>query len=143
MKRYIRPCSLIFPALLLLASQATLAQTKSIKETNAQTTNAWSGDQLYREFCAACHGTDGRGHGPAADAMRSQPTDLTLIAKHNGGRLNEVAMRMVISGETNVPAHGTTEMPTWGNVFRSISANETFAEMRVNALVKYLQQIQR
>jgi mono/diheme cytochrome c family protein len=33
--------------------------------------------QLYDASCANCHGTDGRGHGPAADALNPKPRDFT------------------------------------------------------------------
>ena len=33
--------------------------------------------QLYDKSCAGCHGTDGRGHGPAADALTPKPRDFT------------------------------------------------------------------
>ena len=31
----------------------------------------------YDTSCASCHGTDGRGHGPAADALNPKPRDFT------------------------------------------------------------------
>jgi cytochrome c oxidase cbb3-type subunit 2 len=33
--------------------------------------------QLYDRSCASCHGSDGRGHGPAADALNPRPRDFT------------------------------------------------------------------
>jgi mono/diheme cytochrome c family protein len=32
---------------------------------------------LYDTSCSNCHGTDGRGHGPAADALNPRPRDFT------------------------------------------------------------------
>ncbi len=52
-------------------------------------------------------------------------------------------MRAILKGDEAIVAHGTTEMPVWGDIFKSISANPTFGQMRVDALVKYLQSIQR
>ena len=127
---------------MLLGSYA-YAQTKQIKVEPAKTTNAWKGDELYREFCAVCHGVDAKGNGPAADAMKTKPSDLTQINRHNGDKFPVLHMRRVISGQDSVVAHGSLDMPTWGNSFKSISANATFAEMRINALVEYLQKIQK
>ena len=119
------------------------AQTKVVKEVNARQSNAWNGVDLYKEFCAVCHGADGRGAGPAASALKSQPTDLTTITRRNNGKFPELHMQQVIKGDAGITAHGSLDMPTWGNIFKSISANGTFAEMRINALVEYLKQIQR
>jgi len=33
--------------------------------------------RLYDTSCGSCHGTDGRGHGPAADALNPKPRDFT------------------------------------------------------------------
>jgi mono/diheme cytochrome c family protein len=122
---------------------ATFAQDKVVKKVTVQDSAAWKGDDLYKEFCAVCHGADGRGQGPAASALKELPTDLTLIARRNGGKFSDIHMRQVIAGDTQTPAHGSKDMPMWGDVFKSISANRTFAEMRVNALVDYLKKIQR
>jgi len=42
-----------------------------------------------------------------------------------------------------VAAHGNIEMPTWGDTFKSISASDSFGAMRIDALLQYLQKIQR
>jgi len=34
-------------------------------------------ERLYDTSCGSCHGTDGRGHGPAADALTPRPRDFT------------------------------------------------------------------
>ena len=38
------------------------------------------GRLLFRAYCAACHGADGKGGGPAAASLKSPPPDLTLIS---------------------------------------------------------------
>jgi mono/diheme cytochrome c family protein len=38
------------------------------------------GRMLYQFRCAACHGADGRGDGPAAAALKPPPKDLTTSA---------------------------------------------------------------
>lgn len=35
------------------------------------------GAELYRQNCQACHGSEGKGDGPAAAALTPRPTDLT------------------------------------------------------------------
>jgi len=137
-----RLCSLFIAWILLCAGMAT-AQTKVVKEVNARQSNAWTGPELYKEFCAVCHGVDGRGTGPAASALKSQPTDLTTIARRSNNKYPDLKIQQIIKGDPNIPAHGSSDMPTWGNIFKSISANGAFGEMRVNALVDYLKTIQR
>lgn len=36
-----------------------------------------SGEELYKQQCAACHGKTGKGDGPAAVALNPRPSDLT------------------------------------------------------------------
>jgi mono/diheme cytochrome c family protein len=141
----LRPRYTILIGLTLLAatSAAVYAQTKEIKIVPVQPTTAQKGDDLYREFCAVCHGADGKGNGPAAEALKTRPSDLTLITRHsNTNKVPAIQIMRVINGDDVVAAHGSKDMPTWGEAFKSISANSVFAEMRVRALVDYLQRIQ-
>ncbi|WP_303761550.1 FTR1 family protein [Alcanivorax jadensis] len=43
--------------------------------------------ELYQTQCAACHGAEGRGDGPAGAAMEPAPTDFTEVARYNGRSL--------------------------------------------------------
>lgn len=45
-----------------------------------------TGGSIYRVYCASCHGTQGKGDGQIADALRVRPADLTLLASHNKQR---------------------------------------------------------
>jgi mono/diheme cytochrome c family protein len=128
---------------LVLAATAVAQVPKVVKQTNARTSNAWTGDQLYKDFCAVCHGIDAKGNGPAASALKNAPTDLTQFSRRNGNKYNDLKMRNIINNTEVVSAHGSGEMPIWGDIFKSISANQTFGQMRVDALVKYLQSIQK
>jgi len=128
---------------LVLVATAAAQAPKVVKQTNAHTSNSWTGDQLYREFCAVCHGIDAKGSGPAASALKVTPTDLTQFSRRNNGKYNDLRMRNIIANTDAVGAHGTGEMPIWGDIFKSISANPTFGQMRVDVLVKYIQTIQK
>jgi mono/diheme cytochrome c family protein len=78
--------------ILLLASGMTMvaavaaAQQKKVKHVPVKPTSAASGEQMYNSYCAACHGKDGKGGGPAAAALKTAPTDLTTLAQKNGGK---------------------------------------------------------
>ena len=39
----------------------------------------------YQSSCASCHGVDGKGMGPVADALKTKPADLTTMTKKNNG----------------------------------------------------------
>ena len=127
-------------ALLLAAGVA--GQTK-IKRVPAKSSTSVEGLELYRQYCAVCHGTEGKGGGPAAAAMKATPTDLTRISQQNGGKYPEVRMQRLINGESDsVVAHGSKDMPVWGPIFRQTSANADLGAVKVFALVKYLESIQ-
>ena len=142
----IRPSNLLIGSFLALAGlvgSLASAQTKVIKEVNAHSIPSFKGQDLYHEYCAACHGQDGKGSGPAASALKVQPTDLTTLSRRNNNKFPVLALQAYIKGDREVAAHGTLDMPMWGDIFRSISSSRTTAEMRVNSLIDYLQQIQR
>lgn len=75
------------------------------------------GKQEYEAKCASCHGVSGRGDGPLAGLLKKSPSDLTQLAKKNGGVLPTGRLFDVIEGN-NVPSHGTRDMPVWGREFR-------------------------
>jgi len=105
-------------------------------------TGAIDGKGLYQEFCAACHGRDGHGNGPAAASLKTPAGDLTLIAKQSGGRFPDNKVLAILNGDTPAGAHGSREMPIWGKTFNEMSSNLSVAQGRKHALVSYLESIQ-
>jgi mono/diheme cytochrome c family protein len=103
-----------------------------------------SGSEVFRTYCAVCHGTGGRGDGPLAEDLRVRPPDLALIAKRNAGRYPEDKVRRIIDGRTLVKGHGGADMPVWGDAFRRASDGYSEAKVKekIDALVEYLRQIQ-
>jgi mono/diheme cytochrome c family protein len=67
------------------------------------------GPDLFRAYCAPCHGVDGKGAGPAAPALRVKPPDLTLLARSNRGPFPKVRVRQMIMGDQVAAAHGSRE----------------------------------
>ncbi len=96
---------------------------------------------LYRRFCAACHGIDGRGDGPAASALDPRPTDLTSLAYN----VDELVWR--IDGTQTIRAHGDSRMPVWGEVFaHGIEGDdppERRARVHVRAVAAYVRALER
>jgi mono/diheme cytochrome c family protein len=107
-----------------------------------------TGQVVFLRHCASCHGSAGKGDGPVATSLARPPSDLTTIARRNGGRFDESAVMAFIDGERYVAEHGTREMPVWGAVFqREHSAREEpwpayIALLEVRSLVDYLRSIQ-
>ncbi len=98
------------------------------------------GEKLYLEYCASCHGTDGKGGGPVAASLRTGVPDLTRIPLENG-KFPALKVKNMIAGEVTVPAHGNREMPVWGLYFRR-AKDQASSELNVLALTRYLESIQ-
>jgi mono/diheme cytochrome c family protein len=126
-----------------LAMYAEDQPQKVIKHVPVKPTSAASGSEMYKAYCAVCHGLDGRGRGPAADALKVPPTDLTSLAKNNGGKYPALRVTSSVRGEANTPAHGTAEMPVWGHLFRSMSGgHDAEVQQRVANLTEYIEGMQ-
>jgi Cytochrome c len=127
----------------VLAGAAGKFQTTSNSEMQFQTLiRSVEGPDLFRAYCASCHGKDGRGNGPAAPAMKIAAPDLTVIAKNNGGRFPSARVRRIIMGEEVITAHGSREMPVWGPIFHQIESDVDRGYVRLENLVKYVESIQ-
>jgi mono/diheme cytochrome c family protein len=101
------------------------------------------GPDLFQAHCAACHGSDAKGNGPLASALKAKPADLTVLAKNNGGQFPSARVRKTIIGEDVLASHGSREMPIWGPIFHQIEADQDFGNVRLQNLVKYLESIQQ
>src|SRR6201993_5576172 len=73
-----------------------------------------AGKAEFQSSCATCHGTDGKGKGPVSEQLKVPPPDLTILAKKNNGVFPTNAVYETIYGLKTIPAHGTREMPIWG-----------------------------
>lgn len=85
-----------------------------------------AGKQLYLRHCASCHGAGGEGDGPAAGAFKAPPTDLTRLAAKAGGGYPMADVMSAIDGRRLVAAHGTREMPVWGERFAQTLKGEPY-----------------
>jgi mono/diheme cytochrome c family protein len=117
-----------------------------IETLQAQTTATGdAGSQLFRTYCASCHGADARGSGPVAQQLRRMPPDLTTFTMRNGGMFPSERVRRIIDGR-DVASHGEREMPVWGDAFRRTRAgglSEDALAARIDAIVRYLEAIQQ
>lgn len=72
------------------------------------------GKMEFQKNCASCHGAGGMGDGPFVEFLRKKPADLTTIRKRNGGVYPQAKVYDTIRDPNRVRAHGTKEMPIWG-----------------------------
>ena len=146
-----------------MAQDANQGKTE-LPKSNTPFAARWSqnidlGEMEYLSSCAACHGLDGNGKGPLSAELKSQPADLTMLAKRNDGVFPVNAIYEVIDGRKAIKAHGTREMPIWGfrytpspnqalgstasDQYLNLSFDpELVARSRVLAVVDYLNRIQ-
>ncbi len=130
-------------AFLILISAISASQNTSIRIVPAPYTSAASGEEMYVAYCASCHGRDGRGHGPAASALKTIPPDLTALAQHNQGIYPADHVYSVLVGRTRLSAHGSADMPIWGPIFRRMGQGHPSEEqLRVTNINKYLESLQ-
>ncbi|MDR3698316.1 MAG: cytochrome c [Candidatus Sulfopaludibacter sp.] len=115
---------------------------QGVKKVAAKPTVAVAGKDLFREYCAVCHGTDGKGGGPAAAALKSAPTDLTQISKRNNGTFPEERMMRMLQGQEAVTAHGSQDMPVWGGIFNNMTPSLAMKQARLHGLMQYLEDLQ-
>ena len=124
---------------------AVAAAQKRVPETaqEKQLLDSFKGPELFKAYCATCHGKDGKGGGPMAASLRIAPADLTRIAARNGGKFPFLEVQKIISGEQRGPAtHGTREMPVWGPIFSEVSWDQDLGLVRIYSLAVYLEAIQ-
>jgi mono/diheme cytochrome c family protein len=131
---------LVVAAAALLGVGGAFAQT-TVKRAPIVPTSAADAPHMFQAYCAACHGKEGRGDGPAASALKKAPADLTRISQRNGGVFPAIHVRRFIEGLDETPAHGSRDMPIWGELFRSL--NQDTAQLRIAALTDYLKSLQQ
>lgn len=128
---------------LAVAQQAPAQTSPTVKHVPISNAPSNSGKDMFNSYCAVCHGTDGKGNGPAASAMKVPPTDLTVLAQKAGGKYPSAHVAAVIRGQASLPSHGSEDMPVWGPLFSSISqGHEGQVQQRVTNLVKYIETLQ-
>ena len=133
--------SVVFAGVLAAAAPAA-AQLPDV--TPQELKQAIPGGEVYRTYCASCHGAAGRGDGPLAGAMTRKPANLTEIAKRNGGVYPRELVFKVIDGREKVKGHGGADMPDWGETFKRSrdGGDEERVKTVIKSLVDYLETIQ-
>ena len=77
------------------------------------------GQLEFQVRCAACHGMEGLGDGPVGQLLKTPPPNLAMIAQRNGGSFPFERVFEIIDGRKEIAAHGTRDMPIWGDFYRA------------------------
>jgi len=147
MLKFVKPVICVMVALLLCVAGLAVAQNKpadNVKKVPVQPSSAASGEEMYKQYCAVCHGRDGKGNGPAAAELKQAPPDLTTLAKRHDGKFPDDYVSSVLRFGAKAPAHGTADMPVWGPLFASVSDSDNAkVQLRIANLSRYLKGLQQ
>jgi mono/diheme cytochrome c family protein len=139
--RFLALCSIV--AVVACAANAQKQNTPAAAQTQLPPTYLTSGPEMYKQYCAACHGTSGKGDGPAAYALRIPPANLTTLAKRHGGKFPYEYVAAVLRFGPGFTVHGSTDMPTWGPLFQVLDKqNERAVQQRIRNLSDDLASLQ-
>lgn len=127
--------------LVLAAVAVTVAADSSqakIKYVAARPVTNPDGAVVYQDYCAVCHGTVGRGNGPAAKVLDTPVPDLTRIAVRDGGfdRFH------VIVHVKHVDAAADSPMPRWQRTLKMSNGDYNATEVVMVNLTDYLERLQ-
>jgi mono/diheme cytochrome c family protein len=137
-----------YNALVLLLASTALAVTATCADAAWRKAEDFpSGQQLFQDHCATCHGTDGTGNGPTAQALKVPPADLTKISIRADGTFPATRVVEIIRYGGNVTGHGSQVMPVWGKVLSNEGGGGkgggAFSRRAVVELKRYLESIQK
>jgi mono/diheme cytochrome c family protein len=128
-------------ALLSIASVAGAGL--AVDQTQLPPTYMPSGEQTYKQYCGACHGSDAKGKGPLAPLLTTRTPDLTTLAKRHLDKFPYDYVSSILEFGPGVTAHGSSDMPTWGPIFRYFdNQNERVVRQRIRNLCDYLASLQ-
>ncbi len=135
-------------AILLGSAVATMAQAQTDVILRL-------GKAQFDQHCAVCHGLQGAGDGPLADLLTVPAENLATLAQRNGGRFPRLDVYQAIDGRRGIRAHGTDQMPIWGNRFNADALEavldkniphdvnvEEIVHGRIMSLVHYIETLQ-
>ena len=128
---------------LVLSQGFAYPQSTSRQKEPVRRADITSGKNMFLNYCASCHGVDGKGNGPAAAALKPAPTDLTTLAKANEGKYPAGFVSAMLKFGKNPVAHGSSDMPVWGSRFKMIDPNkDPTGQQHVDDVVAYIGSLQ-
>jgi mono/diheme cytochrome c family protein len=128
---------LLIAVLLLMA--AAIGFSKDLKVTPIVNSNTASGAQMYADYCAACHGADGKSDGRAVAFLKAPPPELSTLALRNGGKYPARRVSSILHARAPKHAEAVLDMPDWWALFRKGPE----AELRIRNLTKFVETLQQ
>ncbi len=117
-----------------------VAVAAGLVPASAQEPKQAIGEEIFIRYCAVCHGVDGTGNGPLADALKVVPPDLTALAKRNGGRFpTDRVAETILNGAA--PGHGKA-MIAWGRIFEKEGGTPS-AAAHILDLTRFIESLQQ
>lgn len=132
----------------LLVVSALAAQALALQ---ASAQDVAFGAGIYADHCVACHGQLGAGDGIVGELFAHRPANLRLLSKENNGVFPTDRVIEAIYGRADIPGHGQSKMPIWGDYFMTEALNgpaidpadaAMITQGRVLSVVSYLQSLQ-
>jgi mono/diheme cytochrome c family protein len=144
----IRTASRLAAAAAAVATLAAVAAAAAGQQTatpprTSLLTPSLSGIDNFTLYCAPCHGRDGKGGGPVANALKTPPADLTRISIRNKGVFPADRVRRFVTNGAEIPAHGSSAMPVWGPTFRALDSSDKLVDVRIANVIAYVESIQQ
>lgn len=106
------------------------------------------GAAFFAANCTSCHGGDGRGEGPLSKDLSPKPTDLSTLARRNGGEFPTARALSYIYGDPE-GGHLARVMPQFGGAMADdlvpveVDGVLTPTPRALAGLLAYLESIQR
>ena len=102
------------------------------------------GKEDYVLHCGPCHGPQGRGDGSMAALLVKPPTDLTQIAKRNGGAFPFWKVYEIVAGRSETAGHQSFQMPQFWERFRGEQGKPGYdlPHIRILLLTHYVEDLQ-
>ena len=125
----------------VLGLQAQVKTTKKLQHAPIPYSDPVSGTQMYKDYCASCHGMSGKGDGPAVEFLKEAPPDLRTLARRHNGKYPARDVAGTLLFGTKSHAHGTVDMPLWGDLFTLQNAH--VAHLRVRNIAAHIESLQQ
>lgn len=146
MSSWKRPAILTI-ALLVMAmplpaqSEGTQPKAKNdLKIVSIQRSDRTSGAKMFNDYCAVCHGAEGKGDGPAVAALNKPPSDLTTLSLRNQGKFPSRHVATILKLGVETHGYGKSDMPDWGPLFRRL---DKAADLRIYNLTNFIASLQQ
>jgi mono/diheme cytochrome c family protein len=130
----------LFGSLIAMGAVLTFSQTALSADNDVV-----AGHRFFVRYCASCHGTDGLGDGPVAKSLATPPANLRKLGDKYGMPLPVHQIAELIDGRNTARAHGTHEMPVWGERLYELgqgNMGETGISEVIVRIIAYLNTIQ-